>query len=129
MTRTINPGAHFIAAAGIDKNRITTLFGQLRPITNDNLKKSLGMENPLALVEINDSAGNAKTYFMESDALVNFTKPQADSTGKFPAVYVEVFEEAQCSIKKRHMEYHTMPIKEAREYKEFMPTFTDAHQY
>ncbi|PLK43201.1 hypothetical protein [Emticicia sp. TH156] len=129
MTKTINPGPHFFQTAGVDKNRVTTLFGQLRPITNNNLKKSLGMENPLALVEINDSAGNAKTYFMESHALVNATKPQADATGKFPALYVEVFEEATCSIKKRHNEFHTMPIKEAKEFREYLSTFSHEHTY
>lgn len=129
MTRIINSGTQFISASGIDKSKVTTLFGQLRPITNASLKESLGMENPLAIVEINDSAGNAKTYFIESDALVNFTNPQADAKGKFQVGYFEVFEEASCSIKKRHLEYHTMPIKEAREFREFMPTYTEIHQY
>ncbi len=130
MTTTINPGTDFLASLGIDKTRVTTLFGQLKPITKDTLKRALGMENPLALIEINDSAGKAKTYYMESDALANCAQPQADANGKYPAVYVEVFEDAQCSIKKRHDEYHKMPIKEAREFREYMPTYTpNGHEY
>ncbi|MFD2522261.1 hypothetical protein [Emticicia soli] len=130
MTKTINPGPHFMSSIGIDKSKVTTLFGQLKPITKESLKKSLGMENPYALIEINDSVGKAKTYFMESEALVNFTQPQADSDGKYPALYVDVFEEAQCSVKKRHDEYHKMPIKEARNFREYMPTYTPSgHEY
>ncbi len=130
MTTTINPGTSFLSSLGIDKSSITTLFGQLKPITKDTLKKALGMENPLALVEINDSTGKAKTYYMESDALANSAQPQADSNGKYPAVYVDVFADAQCSIKKRHDEYHKMPIREAREFKEYMPTYTpEGHLY
>lgn len=130
MTTTINPGTHFLSSLGVDKSRVTTLFGLFKPITKENLKKSLGMENPYALIEINDSAGKAKTYYMESDAVVNFAQPNVDSNGKYPARYVDVFEEAQCSIKKRHDEYHQMQIKEAREFKEYMPTYTPTdHEY